>query len=97
MSQGQRDKWGPDQGGAWGPCEKVGLLLADEGSCQWVSNRALVRSNCSCRHGDGGFEGSTPRQRRRLELLVITELLVIADKNQQGLLNRQKWGEQSLG
>lgn len=26
-------------------CEKAGLLLEDEGSCPWVSNRALVRSN----------------------------------------------------
>ena len=73
VSRGQREKWGPDQGGVCGPCEKVELLLADEGSCQWVSNRALVRSNCSCRHGDSGFEGSTPGQRHRLELFVITE------------------------
>lgn len=41
-----------------GQGEKAGLLEV-EGSCQWVSNRALVRSNCSFKHGEGGFEGST--------------------------------------
>ena len=83
VSPSQRQQWGPDTGGACGPCEKVGPLMADDGNCQRASNRALVRSPCRFRHGEGVSEGSTAGQRGRLEFLVV------ADKSQQSLLNKQ--------
>lgn len=84
MSSSQRQQWGPDTAGACVPCEKVGPLVADDRSCQRASDRALVGSPCSFRRGEGDSEGSRVGQRGRLEFLVV------ADKSQQSLLNRQR-------